>query len=169
MKGRVLAVCISAYKGEKKTNMGKAILVEDHGLSGDAHSGSWQRQVSLLSLDSINKMRPMGLEVSFGDFAENLTIEGFQLFTLPIGTVLRLGEKVKLEVTQIGKQCSRDCAVRPEAGGCIMPNEAIFARVLEGGLVQVGDKIEVEVAHNGAFQSPKVSNGQYVSFKSGQI
>lgn len=166
MKGRVLAVCISAYKGEKKTNMGKGIMVEDHGLSGDAHSGSWHRQISLLSLDSVNKMRQLGADVGFGDFAENLTIEGIELLALPIGTVLRLGNEVEIAVTQIGKQCHHGCAIRQQVGDCVMPREGIFARVIKGGLVQVGDKIEVDQFQDVNRQRPKVSNGQYISFRS---
>ena len=165
MKGRVLAVCISAYKGEKKTNMGKGVLVEDHGISGDAHSGSWHRQISLLSLDSINKMQQIGADVRFGDFAENLTIEGIELFALPIGTVLKLGKEVELAVTQIGKECHQGCVIRQQVGDCVMPSEGIFARVIKGGLVKVGDSIEVDAFQDAGNPSPKVSSGQYISFK----
>lgn len=169
MKGRVLAVCISAYKGEKKTNMGKGVLVEDHGLSGDAHSGAWHRQISLLSLDSVNMMRQMGADVGFGDLAENLTIEGIELFSLPVGTVLRLGTEVELVLTQIGQECHHGCAIRQQVGDCVMPREGIFARVIKGGLVKVGDNIEVEAFRDAGPQTPKVSNGRYISFKAEKV
>lgn len=143
MKGKILAVCISPKKGEKKINMEKALFVKGHGLSGDAHGGPWHRQVSLLSIDSVNKMRDMGANVGFGDFAENLNMEGFELFTLPIGTIIRVGDEVELEVTQIGKECHHGCAIRQQVGDCVMPREGIFARVLSGGLVKVEDDIEV--------------------------
>lgn len=143
MKGRIAAVCISKEKGVTKDNVGEAVLIEDHGLEGDAHSGRWHRQVSLLSVDSINKMREKGADVGFGDFAENLTVEGIELFTLPVGARLRIGSGVILEVTQIGKKCHQGCAIMQQVGDCIMPREGIFARVIKGGLVKTGDPIEV--------------------------
>lgn len=143
MKGRIAAVCISKEKGVTKDNVGEAVLIEDHGLEGDAHSGRWHRQVSLLSVDSINKMREKGADVGFGDFAENLTVEGIELFTLPVGVRLRIGSGVILEVTQIGKKCHQGCAIMQQVGDCIMPREGIFARVIKGGLVKTGDPIEV--------------------------
>jgi len=143
MNGKVLAVCTSAKKGEKKIDIGQATLVPDHGLEGDAHAGPWHRQVSLLSIDSINKMRNKGVDVGFGDFAENLAIEGIELFTLPIGTLMQIGEEIELEVTQIGKECHKGCAIRQQVGDCVMPREGIFARVLKGGPVKVGDSVEV--------------------------
>jgi MOSC domain-containing protein YiiM len=143
LKGKVLAVCTSEHKGEKKVNIGKAMLMEEFGMEGDAHAGSWHRQVSLLSIDSINKMRDKGVELEFGDFAENLTTEGISLFTLPIGTRMRVGADIELEVTQIGKECHKGCAIRQQVGDCVMPREGIFARVIKGGMVQTGDDIEV--------------------------
>jgi len=134
---------MSKEKGVTKDNVGEAVLIEDHGLEGDAHSGSWHRQVSLLSVDSINKMRDKGADVSFGDFAENLTVEGIELFTLPVGTRLRVGSGVILEVTQIGKKCHQGCAIMQQVGDCVMPREGIFARVIKGGPVKTGDPIEV--------------------------
>jgi MOSC domain-containing protein YiiM len=142
MIGTILAVCISANKGEKKANGGQAFLIEGFGLNGDAHGGPWHRQVSLLSVESVNKMRRLGAKVSYGDFAENLTVEGIDLFKLPVGTLLRIGE-IELEVTQIGKECHRGCAIRQQVGDCVMPREGIFARVLKSGFVQIGDKLEV--------------------------
>lgn len=144
VKGRVLAVCTSKEKGQRKSDVGQAMLIEEHGLEGDAHSGSWHRQVSLLSLTSVDKMRNRGVEISFGDFAENLTVEGIDVWLLPVGTHLLVGADVELEVTQIGKECHKGCAIRQQVGDCVMPREGIFARVLQGGMVKVGDSIEVQ-------------------------
>ncbi|MGI6551504.1 MAG: MOSC domain-containing protein [Syntrophomonadales bacterium] len=143
MEGRILAVCTSEEKGEKKSDIGQAMLVAEHGLEGDAHAGPWHRQVSLLSLSSVEKMRNRGIEIGFGDFAENLTVEGLDVWSLPIGTRLVVGTGVELEVTQIGKECHRGCAIRQQVGDCVMPREGIFARVLKGGMVRVGDPITV--------------------------
>ncbi|MDN5332160.1 MAG: molybdopterin adenylyltransferase [Tepidanaerobacteraceae bacterium] len=140
--GRVVAVSISEKKGEKKQNVGKARLIEDFGLEGDAHAGSWHRQVSLLAKESIEKMKKMGLAVGPGDFAENITTEGIDLARLPVGTRLKIGDAL-LEVTQIGKECHSGCAIFKQVGQCIMPREGIFARVLRGGVVSEGDEIKV--------------------------
>lgn len=141
--GKILAVCTSAEKGETKDNVGEAMILEDHGLEGDAHAGNWHRQVSLLSIESINKMRDKGADVWYGDFAENLTVEGIELFTLPIGTQLKVGAGVILEVTQIGKKCHAGCAIMQQVGDCVMPREGIFAKVINGGKVKTGDEINV--------------------------
>jgi len=139
---KVIAVCISDKKGEPKRNVGSARLIKDFGVEGDAHAGPWHRQVSLLAIESINKMVGKGLRVGIGDFAENLTTEGIDLVHLPIGTRLKVGEAL-LEITQIGKTCHTKCAIFQKAGDCIMPREGIFAKVLEGGMVSAGDSIEV--------------------------
>ncbi len=143
MLGIIKAVCSSPEKGTRKKNIGKGMLVAGHGLEGDAHAGPWHRQLSLLAVESIEKMRQKGFSVQAGDFAENLTVEGLDLARLSIGTRLKIGPQAEAEVTQIGKQCHTDCAVRRETGDCIMPREGIFVRILTGGPVQVGDKIEV--------------------------
>lgn len=140
--GRVVAVCLSEHKGERKKNVGKGQLLADHGLEGDAHTGTWHRQVSLLAIESIEKMRAKGLDVGPGDFAENITTEGLDLTLLPVGTVLKVGSALG-EVTQIGKECHAPCAIRRQAGDCIMPREGIFLRILETGDVSVGDMVEV--------------------------
>ena len=140
MSGRVVAVSISAQKGEKKTPVESVELRPEHGVVGDAHAGDWHRQVSLLAMESIRKMQKMGLEVDTGDFAENITTEGLDLVYLPIGARLNIGE-VLLEVTQIGKECHSRCAIFYQAGDCVMPKEGIFGRVLKGGHVQAGDAI----------------------------
>ena len=140
--GKVVAVCISENKGERKTPVQAVELRENHGIVGDAHAGDWHRQVSLLASESIAKMRSLGLDVDSGDFAENITTSGIELVTLPIGTRLRVGE-TELEVTQIGKECHTRCAIYYQAGDCVMPKEGIFARVITGGMVRPGDRVEV--------------------------
>jgi len=136
----VLAVCISENKGERKKPVASVELRENLGIVGDAHAGDWHRMVSLLAQESIDKMVAMGLNVSAGDFAENITTSGIDLVSLPIGTELQVGETL-LEVTQIGKECHNRCAIYYQAGDCVMPKEGIFAKVLQGGVLKPGDKI----------------------------
>jgi len=144
MTSRIIAVNTSEKKQIRKTNVRYACLKENYGIVGDAHSSKdTHRQISLLAIESINKMRELGLNVHPGDFAENLTTEGIDLVSLPIGTKLSVGEEVILEVTQIGKECHTRCAIYQQAGDCIMPKEGIFTRVITGGEVKIGDKIEV--------------------------
>ncbi|MFO7815392.1 MAG: MOSC domain-containing protein [Halanaerobiales bacterium] len=145
MDGKVKAVCISREKGTKKQNIKEAKLIENYGFEDDAHAGDWHRQVSLLGVESIDKMKKMGmdLELDFGDFAENITTEGIQLYSLPIGTILNIGGNIKLEVTQIGKECHHGCEILKQVGKCIMPEEGIFAKVLKGGIVKTGDEINI--------------------------
>jgi molybdopterin adenylyltransferase len=140
-KGRVLAVNISEAKGTKKTNIQSCALLKDSGLKGDAHAGPWHRQVSLLANESIEKMRAKGLNVGYGDFAENITTKGVDLVHLPVGTEIRIGNSVILRVTQIGKECHERCAIYYQAGDCVMPKEGIFAEVVSEGEVKVGDEI----------------------------
>jgi len=144
-RGKVLAVNISQEKGTKKTNIHRCVLLKDFGLKGDAHGGPWHRQVSLLANESIEKMRAMGLNVGYGDFAENITTQGIDLVRLPIGTEIRIGEEVVLRVTQIGKECHERCAIYYQAGDCVMPKEGIFAEVLSDGEIKVGDEIRIEI------------------------
>jgi len=118
--------------------------LKDFGLKGDAHAGPWHRQVSLLANESIEKMRAMGLNVGYGDFAENITTEGIDLVHLPIGTKIRIGNSVILHVTQIGKECHERCAIYYQAGDCVMPKEGIFAEVVSQGEVKVGDEIIID-------------------------
>ncbi|MTI81271.1 MAG: MOSC domain-containing protein [Firmicutes bacterium] len=141
--GVITAVCTSPEKGMRKKNIGRGNLVVDFGVEGDAHGGPWHRQVSLLAMESIEKMRKQGLDVGPGDFAENITTEGIELFTLPVGTKLKLGQVAVGEVTQIGKECHHGCAIRQQAGDCVMPREGIFVKVLVPGEVAVGDIIEI--------------------------
>jgi len=142
MNGRIVSINISARKGERKTPVSEAILREGFGIETDAHaSTTWHRQVSLLALESIEKMRKMGLKVGPGDFAENLTTEGIDLVSLPIGSRLSMGGGVEAEVTQIGKVCHDRCAIYEQAGDCVMPREGIFVRILKGGHLRAGDPI----------------------------
>jgi len=143
IEGKIVAVCRSEKKGTIKKEIAEGLLIEDFGLERDAHSGKWHRQISLLGVESINKMKGKGFKIKQGDFAENLTVEGIVLYQLPLGTKLKVGENVLLEVTQIGKECHHDCEIRKKIGDCVMPREGIFARVLEGGKVKAGDGIEV--------------------------
>ncbi len=141
--GRVLAVNISEKRGIKKHNINEAYIKSDWGIEVDAHSGEWHRQVSLLSLSSVEKMRAMGAAIDFGDFAENLTVDGIDVALLPLGTRLRVGE-VEMEVTQIGKEChNKACAIKKQVGTCVMPIEGIFTRTLNSGWIRVGDPIEI--------------------------
>ena len=140
---KVIAVCRSDTTGTRKDVVDEVILHDNYGIESDAHADSaWHRQVSLLATESIEKMRDMGLDVGPGDFAENLTTEGIELFTLPIGTFLEVGDGVTLEVTQIGKECHTGCAILRQTGKCIMPREGVFARVVHGGTVRAGADIK---------------------------
>ncbi len=142
-RGKVLAVNISEKKGTRKANVGKSCLLPEFGLKDDAHGGKWHRQVSLLAMESIQKMVQLGLKVGPGDFAENITTQGLNLLALPVGTRFTIGPNTLLEVTQIGKVCHTRCAIYYQAGDCVMPKEGIFARVIEGGEIAVGDEIHV--------------------------
>lgn len=139
---QIISINLSAAKGERKQPAGHARLRAGHGIVGDGHAGNWHRQVSLLALESIAKMRDKGLDVGPGDFAENLTTQGIDLPALPIGTRLRLGPAL-LRVTQIGKECHDRCEIFRRAGDCVMPREGIFAEVLQDGAIQDGDGIQV--------------------------
>ncbi|HIE17740.1 MAG TPA: formate dehydrogenase accessory sulfurtransferase FdhD [Dehalococcoidia bacterium] len=142
---RIIAVCRSDQKGTKKQNIEEGFLREDFGLVGDAHADCCtHRQVSLLAIESIDKMRNLGLDVGPGDFAENLTIEGLDLMSLPVGARVSVGEEVILEITQIGKECHVGCAIFRQVGKCIMPKEGVFSRVIRGGTVKVGDCVEIK-------------------------
>ena len=142
-KGQIVAVSVSQRKGIKKSNLPECKLLEDKGLDGDAHAGDWHRQVSLLAMESIDKIRGKGLDVSPGDFAENITTSGLKVWELPLGTRLAVGSEALLEVTQIGKECHDRCAIYHQVGDCVMPREGVFTRVLRGGTIRPGDEIRV--------------------------
>lgn len=146
---QILAVCTSETTGVQKDAVPEAEIVPEHGIRGDAHARDWHRQVSLLATESIDQMRAKGLDLAWGAFGENLVTAGVDLKSLPVGTRLQIGEKILLEVTQIGKVCHDRCAIYYAAGECIMPTEGIFCRVLAGGKVSAGDPIDV-VSHGPA-------------------
>lgn len=144
MEAEILAVCVSREKHVQKDAVDEAVLIEEKGIEGDAHLGFGHRQVSLLADESVEKMRARGLEgLRPGAFGENLLTRGIDLASLAVGDRLRVGEDALLEVSQIGKECLDRCAIYYAAGDCIMPREGIFARVIRGGRVKPGDRIEV--------------------------
>ncbi|MCI6057137.1 MOSC domain-containing protein [Anaerotignum sp.] len=140
--GKIMAVCISEKRGTQKKNIDKVRLIENFGLEGDAHGGNWHRQVSLLSYEKVRAFEEKGISVEDGAFGENLLVEGFDFKNLPVGTRFRCGE-VLLEMTQIGKECHSHCEIYQAVGDCIMPREGVFARVLHGGMIQIGDELEI--------------------------
>ena len=140
---KVIAINISEEKGVIKSPIEKGFFKINHGLEGDAHAGDWHRQVSLLGIESIKKMKAVGIDfITTGQFAENITTEGLILYELPVGTKLKIGE-VLFEVTQIGKECHKECKIKDLVGECVMPKEGIFAKVLEEGYIKSGDNIVV--------------------------
>lgn len=141
--GKVTAVCTSPEKGTQKKNVKEAVFIEDFGIQGDAHAGKWHRQVSLLSYDKIEAFRARGAEVEDGSFGENLVVEGIDFRTLPVGTRLHCNDVI-LEMTQIGKECHHGCQIFKKMGDCIMPREGVFAKVIRGGTIRVGDEMRVE-------------------------
>ncbi|UCF00524.1 MAG: MOSC domain-containing protein [Planctomycetota bacterium] len=142
-KGRIKAISVSKQKGTRKVNVPEAQLRADFGIIGDAHAGKWHRQISLLAVESINRMVERGAKVSPGDFAENITTEGMDLLNLSIGDKLKVGESAQLEITQFGKKCHDRCEIFKRVGDCIMPREGVFTKVIKAGSVSVGDAIEV--------------------------
>lgn len=143
MIGKVLSINISEKKGTPKTKINPGVLIEDFGFEGDAHAGKWHRQVSLLAKESIDKSKGLPTDgLCHGVFAENITTEGIELYTIPVGTKLRVGECI-IEISQIGKECHEGCAIQKLVGKCVMPREGVFARVIKGGKVYEGDSIEV--------------------------
>ncbi len=142
-KGRIKAISISEKRGTQKSNVPEAELKTDFGIVGDAHAANWHRQVSLLAIESIDKMIAKGANVSPGNFAENITTEGIELLKLSVGSKLKVGKDAELEITQFGKKCHSRCEIFEQVGDCIMPREGVFAKVAEGGVIKVGDIIEV--------------------------
>lgn len=141
---KIIAVCRSDKKGTRKEVIAGGFLKQDYGLVGDAHAScATHRQVSLLAVESIDKMQGLGLELGPGDFAENLTVERLDLLSLPVGTLISVGKDVILELTQIGKECHAGCAIYRQVGKCIMPTEGIFATVIREGFVRAGDEVKV--------------------------
>ncbi|MBZ4660674.1 MAG: domain containing protein [Desulfacinum sp.] len=138
---RVTSLAVSRKKGTRKQCVDHVRLIAEYGVEGDAHAGPGDRQVSLLASESIRRVREQGLQVDFGDFAENIATEGISWLSVPVGTRFAIGDEAVLEITRIGKECHKKCAIFYQAGDCIMPREGVFARVLRGGIVRVGDPI----------------------------
>lgn len=140
---KVAAICISEVRGIQKHEIPEAFLRADYGIEGDAHAGNWHRQVSLLSVESVETLqKKIDFELKHGAFAENILVKGMAVHKLPVGTKLCIGE-AECEVTQIGKECHSDCAIRKAAGDCVMPREGIFVKVITSGKVKTGDEIEI--------------------------
>jgi MOSC domain-containing protein YiiM len=141
---KVVSLAISKKKGTRKESIDRVEVIQDHGIEGDAHAGNWHRQISLLSAESIDASRKTGLDVDFGDYAENIATTGVDWKTLPLGTQATIGDDVLLEITQIGKECHNSgCAIKKATGDCIMPKEGLFARVIQGGEVSSQSPIAV--------------------------
>lgn len=138
--GKVIAICISEKRGTVKKNIGECNIIEGFGLENDAHGGDWHRQVSLLSYNKVLDFNANGGDVRDGDFGENLLVEGINFKTLPIGTIFKCNDVV-LELTQVGKKCHAHCEIYHRVGDCIMPREGVFAKVIYGGKIRVGDEL----------------------------
>lgn len=145
--GKVYSINVSKRKSVSKDNVDRAMLIVEHGIEGDAHAASGDRQVSLLAIESINKQlecpkaKKKNVSLSPGDFAENITTQGLEVARLKIGDKFKVGSEAILEISKIGKECHRYCSIYYKTGDCIMPREGIFARVLKGGAITVGDDI----------------------------
>lgn len=138
--GKIIAICISEKRGTEKKNIGECNIIEGFGLENDAHGGNWHRQVSLLSYDKVLDFNERGGAVEDGAFGENILVEGIDFKTLPIGTIFKCNEVV-LELTQVGKECHAHCEIYKRVGDCIMPREGVFAKVIHGGKIKVGDEL----------------------------
>ncbi len=144
----IVSLAISKDKGTRKKVVNKAHLKKDHGIVGDAHAGQWHRQISFLSSEEIEKTRERGIKIGFGDFAENIATKGIDWGKIPIGTKIQLGKSAIVEITQIGKKCHKKCAIYYQIGDCIMPRKGIFGRVMQEGMVYVGDKLKILAPKN---------------------
>ena len=140
---KIISIAISKKKGTRKQIVDEALLITDHGIKGDAHAGPWRRQVSFLAGESIERACRQGLDVTFGDFAENIATSGIDWVSIPVGAQIKLGNAARVEVTQIGKECHKKCAIYYQAGDCIMPREGIFVRVINGGIIRPGDAVSI--------------------------
>ena len=155
--GKLAGINISERRGIAKRPVESAELLEAHGLKGDAHAGNWHRQVSILGLENIERFREKGGKVDFGAFGENLIIEGFDLNSIPVETLIKVGE-TELKITQRGKDCHTHCAIYDMVGECIMQREGIFAEVIKGGTIQVGDPVEIEVpSYDRPFRAARIT------------
>ena len=144
----IVSIAVSKKKKTKKLPVNEAMLVENHGIVGDAHAGKWHRQVSFLSAESIESFSKNGFKAGFGDFAENIATSGVDWTKIPVGTIIKLGESAVVEITQIGKECHQKCTIYYQTGDCIMPKEGIFSRVLTGGKIKCGDSVQIVPPNN---------------------
>lgn len=144
MAGKLFSICISPEKGTKKREIDSARLIPDWGIEGDAHAGHWHRQVSLLSLEEINKMKKFIPDLKPGDFAENITLQGIDINCIKIGDRMIINRGIVLEVTQIGKKCHTGCEIQRLTGECIMPKKGVFARVLRGGQIKKNNIVRLK-------------------------
>ncbi|MEE4362811.1 MAG: MOSC domain-containing protein [Desulfotignum sp.] len=138
---KIVSIAMSKKKGTTKQCIDQAELVENHGIKGDAHAGSWHRQISFLAAESIDAVSTETFVLQFGDFAENIATTGIDWKTQKIGQQVRLGKKALVEITQIGKECHKKCAIFYRTGDCIMPKEGVFAKILTSGTIRVGDAV----------------------------
>ncbi len=145
---KIVSIAISKKRGTTKKCVDTALLIENFGIKEDAHAGDWHRQLSLLSAERIEEAGKDGFKLHYGDFAENIATTGIDWKTQPIGRKFRLGRDALVEITQIGKECHKKCAIYARSGDCIMPREGVFAKILKGGTITVGDKIE-RIGRNG--------------------
>ncbi|AEX85889.1 molybdenum cofactor sulfurase [Marinitoga sp. 1135] len=142
MKSVIISLNVSSQKGVPKEEVKECELIENWGIKGDAHAGKWHRQVSMLSTVSIEKVDPeIRKKLKYGDFAANIVVKDLEIFKFPVGTQVKINDAL-LEITQIGKECHEDNLVLKLTGKCITPEEGIFLKVIKGGKVKIGDKVE---------------------------
>ena len=139
---KIVAICMSEKKGTAKVQVDLANFIEEFGIENDAHAGKWHRQVSLLELKKIDEFNKQGGNVKFGDFGENLVIDGIEVDKLEIGQRIQIGDVI-LEITQIGKKCHNECEILHRVGKCIMPIHGVFSRVIKGGVIKVNDSAKL--------------------------
>ncbi len=139
---KIVSIAVSRKKGTTKKCIEQAQLIENHGIKDDAHAGDWHRQLSFLSAESIERASSKDFKLNFGDFAENIATTGIDWKNELVGQKFKLGKDVLVELTQIGKECHKKCAIYYRTGDCIMPKEGVFTKILKGGTIKVGDKIE---------------------------
>lgn len=159
-RGSVVSVNVADRKGVRKSPTDCVNLIFDRGVEGDAHAGDWHRQVSLLAQESVDKMVEKGLDVTAGDFGENITTAGIDLPALPVGTRVTVGSDVLLEISQIGKVCHTRCAIYYQAGDCVMPKEGIFGVVLEAGKIVAGDEVVIVEVGDGTCERTPPPEGE---------
>jgi len=139
---KIVSIAISKKRGTTKKCIEQAELIENYGIKDDAHAGDWHRQLSFLASESIENASSEAFKLNFGDFAENISTTGIDWKNQPIGQAFKLGDDVLVQITQIGKECHKKCAIYYRTGDCIMPKEGVFAKILKGGTIKIGDRIE---------------------------